>query len=264
MVVVEFLQFLIAMIAHWEHDNLIIVINDQSSSPEQLGHALTANRTILEAQFSLVLDASYLTMPELEDLLETPPEQNAVHIIFHLGQDRLESCSRMRSQWFGKYVWLVPGVVVDHGQMNLRLDSRLFGFVALANNKSYEISEFYSVKSGPVTKRVAGVWRSDFGLIFSQEHIWERRKNLTGVVLQNVVLPYPNFNDFHVNSETRKIENETGLFHDIFSMLQDELGFGIESQMPQDGQWGGQNPDGSWTGIVGTLQNRQADITAPD
>ena len=94
----------------------------------------------------------------------------------------------------------------------------------------------------------------------SEEVIWDRRKNLTGVILANHVLEFWPFNQFQ-SYPNQTAYNETGLFFDIFSLLQEELGFEIVSFVPSDGQWGAKKPDGTWTGLVGILESKTGDVT---
>ena len=51
-----------------------------------------------------------------------------------------------------------------------------------------------------------------------------------------------------------------GIFVDLFLELQKVLNFSYTAYPSPDGQWGTLNPDGTWTGVVGELQMKRADI----
>ena len=53
---------------------------------------------------------------------------------------------------------------------------------------------------------------------------------------------------------------EEGIFVEIFLELQKELNFTFTAYPTPDDQWGTLRPDGSWTGVVGELQMKRADI----
>ena len=51
-----------------------------------------------------------------------------------------------------------------------------------------------------------------------------------------------------------------GIFVDLFLELQKVLNFSYTAYPSPDGQWGTLREDGSWTGVVGELQRKKADI----
>ena len=51
-----------------------------------------------------------------------------------------------------------------------------------------------------------------------------------------------------------------GIFVDLFLELQKVLNFSYTAYPSPDGQWGTLKADGSWTGVVGELQMKRADI----
>ncbi|CAC5375410.1 unnamed protein product [Mytilus coruscus] len=59
-----------------------------------------------------------------------------------------------------------------------------------------------------------------------------------------------------------KTNKYTGFSMDILQELANELNFTYELTSPPDGQWGTETPNGSWTGLVGQLQQRDVDIVA--
>ena len=51
-----------------------------------------------------------------------------------------------------------------------------------------------------------------------------------------------------------------GVFIDLFLELQDVLNFTYTAYEPADKQWGTLKADGTWTGVVGELDTKKADI----
>ena len=51
-----------------------------------------------------------------------------------------------------------------------------------------------------------------------------------------------------------------GVFFDLFLELQKELDFTFTAYPTPDDQWGTLRADGTWTGVVGELQMKRADI----
>ena len=51
-----------------------------------------------------------------------------------------------------------------------------------------------------------------------------------------------------------------GIFVDLFLELQNALNFSYTTYASPDGQWGTLGADGAWTGVVGELQMKRADI----
>ena len=52
------------------------------------------------------------------------------------------------------------------------------------------------------------------------------------------------------------------MFQDVLNYIKATMNFTISHQFPEDGQFGGQNKDGSWTGMIGMLVKREADVSA--
>ena len=59
------------------------------------------------------------------------------------------------------------------------------------------------------------------------------------------------------NSEGHLFE---GMFAEIFTSLQELMNFTYSLNEPPDGEWGAQNADLSWTGMIGMLETKAADI----
>ncbi len=82
------------------------------------------------------------------------------------------------------------------------------------------IFEIYCVKSQVPKKTLLGYWSESGGLLVPEPTKWERRSNLSGVTLVNVVLEWePMINVAEDNVML------TGLFPDIIHAIQDYLGF---------------------------------------
>lgn len=77
---------------------------------------------------------------------------------------------------------------------------------------------------------------------------------MTGHTLNNVLLEQWPF----------AMEDEdgvwTGIFPEVLSVLRSVMGFEVEFFRPEDGKWGSMEQNGTWNGIVGCLENGEADI----
>ena len=51
-----------------------------------------------------------------------------------------------------------------------------------------------------------------------------------------------------------------GWFKEIWLELKESLNFSYTHTLPSDGAWGSINSDGSWTGMIGALHQREVDL----
>ena len=94
--------------------------------------------------------------------------------------------------------WMVPDHTMGATEVSdydLRLDSRMFSYSQQENDtNNVSIFEYYAIKSGPVIKQLVGYWVEAKGLEILEPNMYERRSNLRGVELSNVVLEWAPFN----------------------------------------------------------------------
>jgi hypothetical protein len=86
-------------------------------------------------------------------------------------------------------VWFLKASLMKfQNQLKLRLDSRVYTFTSLVDNNSglIYLSEIYKISANsPMISNFLATWKLHLGLlIINDQFIWERRKNLTGLVLE--------------------------------------------------------------------------------
>ena len=113
----------------------------------------------------------------------------------------------------------------------------------------------------------------------TDQDIWERRSNLTGVTLTVATLAWPPFTMYDLDEESGTIKNSTGIFVDIMHVLSHAMGFAYVEVLPPDNLWGGLNQvkkctlsptniqwlamrqaDNTWSGMVGMLVRGEVDL----
>ncbi len=149
-------------------------------------------------------------------------------------------------------VWLSEFV---DGDWPLRLDSNVLSYSHDLVNTSAVLWEHYKVKGKHHTKVFLGEWSLQRGLQVENEEKWERRSNLWGVELHNIVMPWTTWNILEENKAP------AGLFPDLLSILENTLNFSQWISQPEDGSYGAEN-GGNWTGIVGYLVRNVGDFSS--
>ena len=142
---------------------------------------------------------------------------------------------------------------------NLRLDTNVV-FCKKEKN-SLRLYESYAIKRGPTMTQDIGYWSAESGIQVDAPILWERRSNLMNTQLLDTILPYSIVTQFKHDEEGEIVE-KTGIFQDIFGLLQSRLNFSAKAVSPVDGNWGNIMPDNvTWNGIIGELGDRRADIS---
>ncbi|KAG8174044.1 hypothetical protein JTE90_015914 [Oedothorax gibbosus] len=62
------------------------------------------------------------------------------------------------------------------------------------------------------------------------------------------------------NSSLKGYERLSGVDGDFFTIIAQHLGFEYDVVIPEDRQWGRKKNDGNWTGMIGALARREADM----
>ncbi len=117
-------------------------------------------------------------------------------------------------------VWLAPSTpdtMSAAEQLPLNLNSNLLLYTD-GGHQNVSISEAYAVKSHFRTKSF-GTWSRNGGLAVPEPAKWERRKDLTGIVLVDSMLEWVPMNFWESD------ERASGFFPDILFELQDTLNF---------------------------------------
>ncbi|XP_071546558.1 glutamate receptor ionotropic, kainate 4-like [Panulirus ornatus] len=91
----------------------------------------------------------------------------------------------------------------------------------------------------------------------------DRPENFMGHTLKIVALPYFPYIAYEKNSEDPDgpVSPRDALNTRMMDVIAAQLNLTYEIREPLDGNWGVQLANGSWTGIVGTLQHQQADLS---
>ncbi len=122
-------------------------------------------------------------------------------------------------------IWLVSSKmdVKEIKNLPLTLNSNLLMYYYKGENGRKDtllISEVYSIKDEILVTNVFGHWSTSEGLTVPEPMIWERRRNLQGAKLVNMVM--------HWNPITileRDNNTHTGFFGELLSELQEALNF---------------------------------------
>lgn len=96
----------------------------------------------------------------------------------------------------------------------------------------------------------------------NEPNIWERRSNLAGIELTDVLLPTDVFHSYDYIDESGQANSQQGICADLLHVLGQKLNFTLNAIEPPDGQWGVELEDGKFNGIVGMMQNGSGDLSS--
>ena len=162
--------------------------------------------------------------------------------------------------------WLLTGIdPLTNIPKELRLDSNWYTIHDMfGTHNSYRVKEQYRVKQGNVITSDLGSWTQEDGLIVVIPNKWERRSDLNGALLVNTVL---NYDPLSILEKDRMVNKDRmdydGFMADLFFFLKDRLNFTYSLTGPPDGEWGVLRGDSNgtfWTGMVGQLERKEADL----
>ncbi len=159
-----------------------------------------------------------------------------------------------QEEWFKTEIfWLASedSMQIPEG---LRLNSNFYGVQISASG--YGIREIYRVKGTTYEQEIGKVGESDGKIDRVVPYIWERRKNLQGIVLTAASVHWP------LISNLAKDGNFTDFLPECLSGLQHRSNFSIAWTVPEDGSYGAPlGNNGSWSGLIGMLQQGKVDIS---
>ncbi len=156
--------------------------------------------------------------------------------------------------------WIVSDQTVSKPPKDLRFDSN-FIVARLNQNGSMSLYDWYKVRTRheelerKLISDYVGIWSIEDGLQF-QTNKWDRRK-LHGLTLKVTTVPNTRF-----VWDSNNDGIFTGVIVDILQGMEKMSNFSAQWIIPPDGAYGLQNPDGSWTGMVGLLEQGQVDMSA--
>ena len=170
-------------------------------------------------------------------------------------QDLLAKLSEDKSFFDRTQMWIVPVELVNN--MHLRVDSRVL-FYNGTQSGGYEVFESYAIKGGRPISTFLFEWNSGLKLPVAIDFL-ANRSNLQAVKLINAWFTNP---PFITHAKGKKGPKAVGFYVDILNDLQSQLNFTFESVSPRKGKWGNKQDNGSWSGVIGMLHDKQIDITA--
>jgi hypothetical protein len=245
-------QFLLDTMDHFVTRTPVFVTRGDTCNCFEIGSVVASVNLCYETDFEAI---------EVLKRIQWLRDLNEVNVIFFFG-DGHEDLLRMRLGNFDiktSGISLVTSYEPDPSTITLQLNSKLFFFTDLGAD--IEVSEMYSIKSGPPIKRKIGVWSVDTGLVVHTQNIWERRADLIGTHLDCVTLAESFLIQVHPDDRSDHLPQVTGLFVDYLRHLESNLNFTAHVSLSKDGMWGSLAKDGiTWNGMVGMLINNEADI----
>ena len=183
-------------------------------------------------------------------------------MIFFSGGDHgglLNSLSRSSEIFKGSSSIVMPGSYED--RVPHRLDSVIY-FYNGTQSDGYSVWESYAVKLGVPSPRMILKWtpKGDQVQTLTDEfEVWERRRDLGGIVLTSGVLEWPRYL-VPVIADDGAMIDATGFYPDILSELMARLNFTIAYVPSKDGNWGTRAENGSWNGLVSMLIDGEVDL----
>ncbi len=123
------------------------------------------------------------------------------------------------------------------------------------NDGSVRLREHYRIK-GRLYSKDLGIWFPSRGLVVPAPSTWERRGDMTGTTVWVALKPL-----IFLASVSQKGEID-GLMPDILRAWRDACNFTLDWWLPGTPEYGSPLPNGSWNGIIGIVQRREADVGA--
>ena len=153
---------------------------------------------------------------------------------------------------------LVPEADVTAAEnLTLHLNTQMFIYQAKEN--STILKEMYAL-NGINRIHTIGKWTRNTGLSVNSSNIWERRTDLEGMLIRVATLNFPCLHELHYDKLERSIVGGSGMFLEPLNIFANKLNFTFELIASIDGQFGAMDDNGTWNGLIGMLENDQADI----
>ena len=143
--------------------------------------------------------------------------------------------------------------------IQLRLDSNIL-FYRDNDIANYELYDIFAVKAGPAIALEVGNWNFDNGMtLITSMNRWDRRTNLQQTTFVNCFSTNPPWAHL-TKDENDNIVGSNGYYQDILFYITDKLNLTIEII---ESPWEMELLDnGSWTGEIGFLQRKEADVAS--
>ena len=139
----------------------------------------------------------------------------------------------------------------------LRLDTRLY--IYRSRRQTISLKEMYAL-NGKNKVQAVGTWEGNTRLNVPTKNMWERRKNMEGMLVRVVSISYPHLHELHYDKSGTSIVGGSGFYLEPFNILAKRLNFTLRFMPSNDGKWGALTNNGRWNGMIGMLIDEQADI----
>ena len=146
-------------------------------------------------------------------------------------------------------------------EIRLRLDSNIIFYEELENSK-YHLFDKFVVKDGLRRSLKLGSWNQHDGIKLERSiNRWDRRDDLTGAIFVNSLRDNAHYARL-MRDKDGKIVGSWGILQYMLGfVIVDKLNMTLETVEIPDGPWR-MLENGSWTGGIGRLQRREADIVS--
>ena len=206
-------------------------------------------------------------LSSLNSKCNTLKENVDLHVVF-LDEQMVEHTLNcfMHRQRYDKEPWIlytklaIEDVTRLLEKARLDLDDEIY--LAIEDqNMMVDIWEIYKIHNEAMIESInLGHWGEGQGLDLTQVHKWYRRRNLKGHhFMTTSLVETPFTSKIELNPMTGKYEIE-GSFADLMHSLRDIMNFTYTLEPPADNNWGGQQADGSWNGMMNLVQKELVDF----
>ena len=193
------------------------------------------------------------------DMIHQQRKQDSVIFIGNYGHENplKELTKFVPSIFSSNYPILMPLEYTEY--IKLRLDSNII-FYTQKSSAKFEIVDQFAVKEGPTIVEVMGTWEFMKGFNFLKSlNRWDRRTNLKGSTMVNA-LSRNGGNAGFIRDKSGNIIGSTGLFPDGLRFITEKLNLSVKTV--ESGWDMDFFPNGSWSGEIGFLQRREADVVS--
>ena len=142
--------------------------------------------------------------------------------------------------------------------IELKLDSNIV-FYEVDKTGTYKLLDKYAVKGGPPITTELGTWDVSLGMkLHNYKNRWDRRTDLKGAEIINSLNTYGPWSILLKDSDGNVV-GSMGELQELIFCITERLNLTIKTiEMPREAWKKLEN--GSWTGGVGVLQRKEADI----
>ena len=146
-------------------------------------------------------------------------------------------------------------------EIKLRLDSNIV-FYEEGNATQYQLFDVFAVKGGPLRSLRLGSWTHGEGMALERSiNRWDRRNDLTGATFVNSARNNDHYAVFIRNKDGKILYSWGMLQYIVGIVVVEKLNMTVKHIEIPDGRWL-MFDNGSWTGGIGVLQRKEADIVS--